>query len=76
MAANENAFYLRLRAGPARTMMCRRRDPPGGATMTNLTGALQSAADDAGLDHLSIHRRRGPLGIRGSRSDLVKRIGG
>jgi quercetin dioxygenase-like cupin family protein len=34
------------------------------------------AADDASLDYLSIHRRRGPLGIRGSRSDLSKRIGG
>lgn len=28
------------------------------------------AADDEGLDYLSIHRRRSPLGIRGARSDL------
>jgi hypothetical protein len=75
MAADENAFYLRFRVARRGTMMCRRHDPPGGATMTDLTGILQSAADEAGLDDLSIQRSRGPLGIRGSRSDLATRIG-
>jgi quercetin dioxygenase-like cupin family protein len=30
------------------------------------------AADDEGLDYLSIHRRRSPLGIRRARSDLAE----
>jgi mannose-6-phosphate isomerase-like protein (cupin superfamily) len=30
------------------------------------------AANDEGLDYLSIHRRRGPLGIRRARSDVAE----